>query len=346
MFTLPILLSTLAPLTQPVPGDVVELSYKTYRTWNIVLPAEQFARVSGGFSMQGCKGETFTAAMDGTALAIDTDGDGKPDVTVSGKKDESGKRTGLVTLEGTRADGETFTYTARLVDGGKGWHFAASGAMVGKIGETRIQLIDQNNNGRYDDFGEDAMIVGRGEHATLLSRAVNVGGELRAIQVSPDGSRLTHEPFKGPAGSLDLKGALETKGKLRAAIVSSAGGDYSFDLARVRAGMQVPVGEYSLHSGELVLGKAKAYVRSGRMQPMVVAANATSTLKWGGPLAGEFEYERQGGKVAFSPDRVTYFGKAGEEYRIWDPIGKSPEFTVIERSVGLELAKALFPGSS
>jgi hypothetical protein len=47
-----------------------------------------------------------------------------------------------------------------------------------------------------------------------------------------------------------------------------------------------------------------------------------------------------------SPADVTYFGRAGEEYFIWDPVGKSPEFSIVERKAGTELTKAMFPGSS
>ena len=34
----------------PAEAQQVPLEYKVYRTWDITLPAEQFARVSGGFS--------------------------------------------------------------------------------------------------------------------------------------------------------------------------------------------------------------------------------------------------------------------------------------------------------
>jgi hypothetical protein len=327
-------------------GTEVELSYKSYRTWDIVLPAEQFVRVSGGFGITHCKGERFAAKLDGTALEIDTDGDGKVDTTVVGKQDDLGNRSARVTLRGETRDGKPFTYSARLVDTGTGWHFAASGAMVGKIGETRVQLIDQNNNGRYDDFGEDAMIVGRSKFATFLSRVVNVGGELHTLQIAPDGSSLTHAPFQGEVGVLDLRTGLETKGKLLSAIVRSADGDVCFDLARAKEGLRVPSGTYSLHSGKFGLGQASAYVRAGRMASIEVAAGEPTVLDWGGPLQGEFKYVRSGGEVVISPADVTYFGKAGEEYRIWDPVGKSPEFTIKEVKAGTELAKAMFPGSS
>ena len=327
-------------------GETIPLEFKTYREWDIVLPAEQFARVSGGFSTVGCTGEEFAAKLDGTGLKIDTDGDGEPDTTLTGKQDDMGNKSALVTLRGKTKDGKAFTYSARLVDTGAGWTFAASGAMVGRIGETKIQLIDQDNNGRYDDFGEDAMIVGRGKVASFLSRAVNVGGEVFQISVSEDGSELSYAPFEGEVGTLDMKSELDTKAKLMSVIVRSTDGQYSFDLARVREGLRVPAGTYLFQSAKLGLGESLAYVRPGRIKEIEVAANDSTALAWGGPLEGEFKYAQAGGQIMISPADVTYFGRAGEEYFIWDPVGKSPEFSIIERKAGTELTKAMFPGSS
>lgn len=330
----------------PRAGETVELEYRSYRDWDIVLPAEQFARVSGELCATSCGGQHFKAELDGTALEVDTDGDGEPDTTVVGKEDDLGSKSALVTLRGTSEDGEPFTYTVRLVDDGKGWTFAAAGAMVGKIGATRVQLIDQNNDGDYDDYGVDAMIVGRGRYASFLSRAVNVAGELKRIEVSADGSRIDVTPFEGATGTLDLRSQLEAKGKLLAAVVKSADGAYSFDLARARAGLEVPAGTYVLHSAKLGLGKMEGFVRAGRMEPMVVGSGERFALEWGGPLQAEFTYQRRGATVQISPADVSYFGAAGEEYSVWEPVGKSPTFTILERDAGTELAKALFPGST
>ncbi|MCP3915538.1 MAG: hypothetical protein GY711_08290 [bacterium] len=338
---------SLAPQALPIGGGSIELEYKTYRKWDIVLPAEQFARVSGGFSSVSCSGESFGAELDGTALVVDTDGDGTPDVRVAGKKDDAtGERSAMVTLTGTGTDGKPFQYAARLVDSGKGWHFAASGAQVGKIGETKVRLIDQNNDGRYDGFGQDAMTIGRSKFATFLSRAVNVGGVLYQIDVAPDGSRIDFEPYTGEVGVLDLASGLETDGKLLSAVVRSADRQFSFDLASFKKGIRVPAQTYSLHSGKLGLGKSVAYVKPGRLGEIDVTGGERTSLAWGGPVKAEFRYARNGGQVVIRPDDVTYFGKAGEEYRVWDPVGKSPEFTIKELKAGTELAKAMFPGSS
>jgi hypothetical protein len=60
----------------------------------------------------------------------------------------------------------------------------------------RITLIDQNGHGYYSDHGEDAIIVGSGDMASLTNRAVNIKGEWLQIEIQTDGCRITSEPFE------------------------------------------------------------------------------------------------------------------------------------------------------
>ena len=60
-------------------SGTVALKYKTYRNFSLRLPAEQFAPVGAGFTV----GKTsFKAKLEGTALAVDTNGDGEFDAKV------------------------------------------------------------------------------------------------------------------------------------------------------------------------------------------------------------------------------------------------------------------------
>jgi len=332
----------------PVPGDdaqVVELSWKTSRNWDIQLPAEQFRKVSGGFAIPHAGGELIPAVLDGTALLVDSDGDGTPELRVEGKEDDMGVRHAVVTVHAQREDGSDLTFTARLQDAGKGWEYAAAGFMEGKVGNTRVRLIDQDLNGRYDDVGVDAMVLGRGDMACLLSEAVHVDGQLYRMGVAADGRALTLATFDGPTGQLDLKSQLKTQGKLQSLVVTSQDGRYSFDLAGTTGAVKVPAGRYELTAGQFGFLDNVAKVRQGRMAPIEVPADGAETVRWGGPLHAEFRYQRVGSEVMFDPNQVTYFGAAGEEYKVWDPAGKSPEFLIRDLRSGAEIAKAMFPGS-
>ena len=203
--------------------------------------------------------------------------------------------------------------------------------------------IDQNLNGVYGDFGEDAMVLGRNKIAGYLSKVVSVDGELYEIEVAPNGSRLDYKPFEGATGEFKL--AYQTQAKVISAVVRSADGQYSFDLADANKGMKLPAGEYAIVRGQLGLGGSRVWFRSGRAESLTIAAGETFETHWGGPVKAEFAYQRAGEEIRLSPEAVWYFGAGGEEYHGWNPVGKSPKFTVRAKKTGREIAEAFFPGT-
>jgi len=309
------------------------LRYKPARRWNYTLPAASFRKVGGAIDLTAAGGAKFATAIKGSSLEVDTDGDGTTDVTVEGT-------SGYVRLR-TKAG---FDYSLRLKNAGQGWVYAASGARVGKLGDTRITLIDQDGDGRYDGFGRDAMIVGNARTACFLSRTINIAGTLRTIEIAADGSTLRHVPFTGAAGRLDLTSHWDAQARLQSAIVRSADGQLSFDLARHLEGLTVPAGRYLIYGGQLGLGKSTVRFRRGNAKPIVVAEGKTVAVLGGGPLSAEFAYQRRGGEVIFTPDSLRWFGRGGEEYYAWTPFGKSPEFTIADAKVRKEIGKAIFTG--
>ena len=323
-------------------GSAVALDYRIYREWDLLVPRESFSKVGDGFTVDGVK---FATAIEGSSLSVDIDGDARMDIEVPYEDAKWGQIV-VVSLRATAADGSAVTYAVRITnEDGQGWLYAPSGAMVGKIGDTRIQLIDRNNNGSYADFGEDAIIVGRGKSASLLSRVINVDGQLHELSVNAAGDEVSVKPYEGPAGVFDARTDYQTEGKLAAVIVRSKDGQYSFDLSRSPDGLRVPAGDYELYSGRLVLGSGHVTIKPGRSATLTVPADDELVLTWGGPIDAEFSYRRQGDQLAFSPDEVWYFGAAGEEYVIWAPPGESPAFSVKEKATGDELINVKFPGS-
>lgn len=330
--------AAIAPIAAAAEPILVDLDYRTERKWSILLPEEKFQPVSGSFELNG---QHFAVLLDGTSLAVDTDGDGETDRRVRGTEDDSGVRTARVTLSGT--DGK---YAVRLRDDGRGWQWSSAGMRRGAIGDTQVTIIDQDLDGRYDGYGVDAMIVGRRSVASYLSRTINVNGELLAIDVAPDGSTLTAVAFNDAVGQLDMSTGLNTDARLIGAIVRSTDKAHSFDMAASRGAMRVPAGTYEIIGGHLGLGKQRVQVRRGRADLIEVPADGEASVAWGGPVNAEFAYGRAGNQVQFSPDYIWYFGAAGEEYHGWHPIGESPEFTVEDASTGEVLAVAILPGST
>jgi hypothetical protein len=318
-------------------GEKVALKYKSYSKWDIVLPAETFTPVAGKIPIAHANGSGFAAEVDGMALSVDSNGDGKGDVKAKGT-------AGLVTLKASTADGKPLVYTLRLVNNAGTWSFAASGAMVGSFQNETIRVIDQNNNGRYDDFGLDALVIGKGDAAAFLSKVVSIGGALYTLDMNDLGDELTITPYEGKAGTLDLTGKYVTKGKLEAAVVRSVDGTSSFELSAAKGGLVVPEGKYEIVSGLVTMGKESVRIKTGRAKPFTVHADQASVVEWGGPLTADFTFVRTGDKVTFDPATLWFFGKAGEEYTQWIPDGAPPKFVIADAKSGKEIAEAKFGG--
>ncbi|MDJ0976468.1 MAG: hypothetical protein QNJ98_18560 [Planctomycetota bacterium] len=319
--------------TEPT-AKTVELTYKAYRRWKLQLPAERFRPVGSTLEVAGAK-TPFAMRVEGDALEVDTNGDGAHDVTVEGDD-------GFVAF---KTDGETpVRYALRLVKGSAGWAAAPGCARVGTIEGVKVQVIDQDGNGTYGDVGTDALIVGGSKAAAYLSKVINVGGSLYTIDIAKDGSKLTYTPYAGKAGMLDLISEHESKTKVLTVLVRSQDGTHCFDLARAPEGLRVPAGTYELVGGTLGLGAARVAFTTGRAKPIAVQADETTRLSWGGPLRAEYRYALTTSEVAFQPDQIWYYGKAGEQYTTWAPFGKSPEFVLVSTKTNDEIAKAIFTG--
>lgn len=311
-------------------AKTTKLRYKTISKWDIQLPAEKFTPVAGMIAV----GQGFATEIDGAALVIDCNGDGKTDEKAKGV-------AALITLKGGTG-GLNHDYAMRMVNEG-GWKWASSGALEGKIAGTKVEIIDQDNNGRFDDFGADAIVVGKSDSAAFLSKVVNVGGSLYEIAFSENGSELSYKPYAGAAGTIDLTSEFKSKGKLTAVVIRNEGGEYSFELSSSKKGMLVPEGLYSIVSGKVEMGKESCLVRTGECKPIRVTADEPAVFAWGGPIRAEFAYERSGEDVTFSPSSLWFFGKAGEEYHTWIPDGAPPKF-IIRDEKGREITTAKFGG--
>ncbi len=327
------LLTLSAPMLIGGPGTApVELVHRRYREWTIELPAESFTPIGNGIRLGD--GRMFAAELEGTNLLLDNNGDGVTDVRIEGDEGSALLRT---------EDG--FRYAVRLARGANGWSYAASGSMSGKLGNTRVAIIDQDNDGIYGEVGVDAILIGRGKVATWLGDTVHVDGVLHTLKIAADGSVIELEPYSGPTGLLTVRDGFNGDGKILSAVVRSEDGRHCFDLASASSAVAVPVGNYRIDSGKVGMGTMAVTIGGGSSSAIAVEADATQEFEWGGPVRAEFTFQRRGDQVGFSPDQVWYYGSMGEEYQKWFPVGKSPIFVVHDQQTKAEVARAMFPGS-
>ena len=301
----------------------VKLDHKSYSKWSIILPAPKWHAVGTSLPIRHAQGEGFFATKDGPALVVDTDGDRKPDAKIRGLG-------GFAKISTRGPDGGKLVYGVRFRLKGNAWQWAASGVMQAKVLGTTIRLIDANGNGRYDDFGSDAMVVGSGKAASWLSKVVNIKDSLYNVEIADGGHSLKLVPYEGDSGLIDLRAGFKSKGKLASAVVNSSSGDYSFNALQARAAFRVPTGRYNFAGGLVTKGKEQARIAAGRMEALEVEKDQTATLKkWGGKVVADFNWSYAGGNLTVAPN-VRYYGEAGEEYVDWVPDNKSPKILVFE----------------
>lgn len=322
-------LSAQEPLT-------AELKYKAIKKWNYIVPAETWTKIQGGIPIAHEGGDSFDVHKDALALKleVDTNGDGKLDAKVKGNK-------GYLVLKAKDSDGESFQYAVRFKPEGKVYSFASSGVMVGKLGSTSITLIDRNNNGRFDEFGVDGMVVGKSRAASYLSKVINIGGEL--FSVSIDGNEITAEAYEGEAGTLNLASGFKSRGKLESVVVKSDAG-HSFELAKAKKGLKIPAGSYHIVAGSASKSGETVRIATGKMSALRVGNDHETKLKWGGKIVAEFDAFQAGDEVKIEPGSVHYYGEAGEEYCDFLPQGASPKFLVYDEVTKKLLKTGRFGG--
>lgn len=318
-------------------AKTISLDHKSHAKWKIILPQEKWEAVGSEIPIAHEGGSGFVAERDGTKLRVDSKASGRPTATVSGMG-------GLVQFRARGEDGKPFAYTARFKKAGDNWQWASGGTMRGKFNGQSIELIDANNNGSYADFGADGIIVGKGTAAAMLSKVVNVKGDLFEVSVDDSGRSMTFTPFAGETGNLNLLKGFKARGKLQAAVVSSKDGSYSFEMSRAKKGMEVPVGEYVLTSGFVSAGSETARIRTGKMEPVSVVAGEKTVLSWGSSVNLDFDFTAQNGTVTVNPASMHYYGAAGEEYYDWFPDAVSPKILIANAKTGRPVGEGRFGG--
>jgi hypothetical protein len=246
---------------------------------------------------------------------IDLNGDGKIDAPVKG----------VVTLATSYEDGAS-RYALVIKKNKDSWTYERRCVMAGKALGYPFVLIDDNNNGRYDEYGVDAMVVGRSKAAHCLSRMVNIKGKLYHFKTTASGKKVWLKPYDGAAGTLNLQKGFRVSGKLFWAIVQQ--GDNYFNMAGHKKGLRVPAGSYHFFGGRVGHNpNVSCRITRGGMSTLDVEKDKNLILKWGSPGKIKFTYTHTGGKLVIPPS-VRYIGLAGEEYVDAKPADWAPKIQV------------------
>ena len=206
-------------------------------------------------------------------------------------------------------------------------------------GEARNASVQLETRSRFDEFGTDGIVVGKGKAVAFLSKVISHGGKLFNLDVK--GTAVSTTPYEGESGTINVTAGFHSRGSLQAAIISD--GTNSYNVAGM-SNVTVPVGDYRIVSGFVGKGPASAAIRAGKMSPIAVKADKDAKLTWGGKVTAEFTCSADAGKVSVDPKDLHYYGRAGEEYYDLNRNAKSPRFTARNPDSGQPLGNFAFAG--
>lgn len=296
------------------------------------------------------------AALDGSTVSLDTDGDGKMDWKVP-------SRPKVLNLELATDDGQKVPYflevgelTQETLWGRRTQDLRsekrvrvcyrracyASGEILGQP----VAILDDNHNGRFDDFGQDSIVLGREPRGVLLSPLVFIRDKLYQLHLDPWGRFLTLRESPVPMGTLRIR--FPGRGKLEWLALkfeSPIGSVVVFDVAG-KEKIDVPAGIYSVHSGVLSQGAGK---RGDQVQIRGAAKEKKFQLVEGkefelvldGPFRLDFEVEQWNDGLRIDPTKIHVAGAAGERYLEFFPAVLAPT-VLIKDAAGKQVAKSAF----
>ena len=197
----------------------------------------------------------------------------------------------------------------------------------GKVRGMDLAIFDANANGAFNDYGQDAVIIGKGKTASVhpLSRYITIDGRMYEFKVDANGQKARTRPYDGPVAPLKFDFvANETP---RYMLAQGAGEDATYFIDLMLAAEKpiwVRPGIYSFFSGEISSGtgrKAQAMrVSKGRSGTLSIEPGKMNIWKMG--AAGETgftfgfdaEVKERDAEIIIPGNKVKIYDCFGAEY--------------------------------
>jgi hypothetical protein len=273
-------------------------------------------------------------AVKSEEFAIEVDGNH------DGKFEERLKSDGsMCVVNLVYADGTSTPYALRVQKGrGASWSWQRSGYWMATVEKTPIGIIDNNNNGKYDENGQDAVSVGLTGYATPLSEIVNLGGKLFRLKVAEHGKQVFVKEYEGDSGKLDARSGFKALGLLGSSVFQHGQTWIDCSVGKDKA-VVVPVGMYEFFGGEVKAGGQSAMMKKGTMAPVEVKKDETAKVAWGMDLKIDFDFDLNGGSISIQVTSVHVYGQAGEEYHSFSPPAFTPVVAVLNAKTNQQAQK-------
>lgn len=195
---------------------------------------------------------------------------------------------------------------------------------VGKVEGVELMLIDQNQNGSYDEIGTDLIVFDKSRYGVPVSTVINLKNKLYECKVDPKGERISLKPYEGKCAELDMVSGFKCPSQLDLLIINS--GDIYINLAGNKKAL-VPCNSYNLWLGYIEEGTSHVAIKHNQMKPIDVAETADkdgkmipTSIVWGASFRFEFDFsvdDQDKVKVSFGSIRI--YGSTNEEYYNFSP---------------------------
>ncbi|MBI4833300.1 MAG: hypothetical protein HY811_00545 [Planctomycetes bacterium] len=244
----------------------------------------------------------FRAFTDNAVLKVDSDGDTKADKDIK-KKEE------LVTFDIVYEGGVKGKYQMRFWQNGVNymgaqkvprWCYQRGGFMKGQAEGEVILLIDDNNNGFYNDYGEDAIVIGQNSKgAGRLSRFINLKDSMYEITIDTTGTKAQLKKCAEKLGRINIEKELNFP-KMKPVVLTLKSGDKYINIFPGRKTNFLPVGEYEF---DQAIFDQRLRARAGAFPKITIEEGKETMMKWGGPfkLLLKPSLEKSGQLVIFIP---------------------------------------------
>lgn len=323
-------------------------SDSNFQIWNSV----RLNGIDSSVKLDWVEGSPTLMRIGATKLGVDGDGDGKAEVEVA----LTGKITPVQVSLGSGAEKRDWGFLAAIGqqrDTYQGFAFnlapdenqlllylGPAGSQVGTVNGVRVQLIDDNMDGRYGtaprpfgpsglvegyfQYDVDTIVVGEAKYARPWSRLQKIGDAWFTLEPGADGKPMvaTRTDVESGTLQLDLKGVSAAWMILRG---TGKNADLFYDLVNGGTNkVEVPAGTYELFSGQVAQGKKtqmmKALVLPGKnARSWRVGPGETSKVELGAPFNVDFAVKQDADTVTVIGPSILVTGRGGETYqRLWN----------------------------
>ncbi|HEX6885748.1 MAG TPA: hypothetical protein VF530_20410 [Planctomycetota bacterium] len=284
--------------------------------------------------------------------SIDVDGDGTGDVKLPltgkiapveltlGSGDAQRKWAFLAVIGQERDTYQGFAYNLGPNDTLMNVYIAPAASLVATVDAVRVQVLDDNMDGRYGspprDWGFpgllegtyqrdlDSVVIGEGKQAQPFSRFLKVGATWYQFEPDESGADLIVSKVDVETGTLqlDLKGLPVTW-----LVVRGTGQNDGLFYEVVNGGtkkVEVPVGGYELFAGQVSSGKKaqmmKCLIVPGKAaRAWTVKPGETTKVELGAPFTLDFKVQQDAESVSVVGPSIVVVGRGGETYqRLWN----------------------------